>query len=407
MSLEIIDTHNRDRAEVAVSQQNTNLKALKAVKLAIALVCVTGGVVAGTNAHAATKQRTDYEGVPLTLINDTSDEVVLFLHEDGDKSAYTRFANMPPCTERTLGGSYGRGWKVSQNLNTPVRINQVVTSGNKIYTTSINKKETKHQCVKDSPTENPERIALVHAGQQGGEEERYATVNVGFGWLTSRRVNEPVEQVAKGFSKRVSGVVAKSNEALAATLKEVENLDGGREAFFKFVAENGPGEVRKKYGNILDPEFLSAISLGIKEQSKDTFIEEYKRAFTIANGTDSVEEIGRKGEEFYELVKNSNGDLVNLEAFFTVICDKKLSPEQVRILVARLVKLVSIAEKQNMMPIDAVVGEETGKTTKSLLQYYEAASKEEKETIRKNLCPAKSGRGVGRGRMGGEESMSV
>jgi hypothetical protein len=160
-----MDAHNRDRAEVAVPQQNTNLKALKAVKLAIAAVCIISGVLAGAGAQAAIGHKAVRDAVPgtvgtpkytplqgikigetfvaqiqgymnrylaaipittgqttskttvrqgqtvqaqaplqygkLKLRNDTESGAIVFLHAPGEEN-YSRYAYLPACSERDM-----------------------------------------------------------------------------------------------------------------------------------------------------------------------------------------------------------------------------------------------------------------------------------------------------------------
>jgi len=142
MSLEIMDAHNGDRAEVAVPQQNTIRKALKAVKYAIAAVCIISGVLAGAAAQAAIRHKPVRDAAPgtvgtpkytplqgikigktvqarvplqygkLKLRNDTESGAIVFLHAPGEEK-YSRYAYLPACSERDMSAKYSTRWRVS------------------------------------------------------------------------------------------------------------------------------------------------------------------------------------------------------------------------------------------------------------------------------------------------------
>lgn len=393
---------------VSYSNDLTNLKVLGKIKIkglmrsmAIVVVCITGGIVAGTEARAAATNRdTDYEGVPLTLVNDTREEVVLFLHADGEGSSHTSFAYMPPCTERTLAGSYSRGWRASMNLNLPVNINQVVTTGNKLYTTRLTTEATEQQCEK----EHAKALTLAREGTRVSwyirkdESQGYEEVLFGGALKIFSEVGEVApelgSQVAKQFTTKKDLLVKLAPE-LAAKLEKLDGASGGKlitEIVEVMTEEGSKGNkataLANKHG--IPPEIMTAISLSVKEQTERNFKDEFFKFLKRAGSTDSDEVINKKANEFYLIVKESNGDVVNLEKLLKDICGVRAAPEKVRRFMATLIALVTIGANQEMIPIDRVaqsVSTTRSNASQTLREYYEAATLDEQKAIRLALCP--------------------
>ncbi len=124
MSLEIMDAHNRDRAEVAVPQQNTNHKALKVVKLAIAAVCIMCGMVQGTASLASTSPRRETRYGKLTLVNDTISPKLIYLIPPSGASR-PRYAYLPGCTKRHLEKEYSTAWGITTDYTKTTQIREI------------------------------------------------------------------------------------------------------------------------------------------------------------------------------------------------------------------------------------------------------------------------------------------
>jgi hypothetical protein len=124
MSQEIMDAHNGDRGEVVVPQQNTIRKALKAVKYAIAAVCITCGMVQSTASLASTIPRRETRYGKLTLVNDTISPKLIYLIPPSGASR-PRYAYLPGCTKRQLEKEYSTAWGISTDYSTTTQIREI------------------------------------------------------------------------------------------------------------------------------------------------------------------------------------------------------------------------------------------------------------------------------------------
>jgi hypothetical protein len=124
MSQQIMDTHNRDLAEVVVPKQNTIRKALKAVKYAIAAVCIMCGMVEGTASLASTIPRRETRYGKLTLVNDTISPKLIYLIPPSGASR-PRYAYLPGCTKRELQNEYSTAWGITTGYGKTIQIREI------------------------------------------------------------------------------------------------------------------------------------------------------------------------------------------------------------------------------------------------------------------------------------------
>jgi hypothetical protein len=372
--------------------RNIKLKVLKVVKsIAIAIGCITTGVVAGTEAQALTTS-----GGKLTLRNDTQSEVLIFLHKDGESGAYTRYAYLPACTERTMLGDYSHGWHISQDLRWKLPLIPKQTGIAKVYTSSFNGVKYEKLCQRAIRSVGPTYMS----GLGWGMEPASATtvlVNVNslrfqlLGMIDPAIMDQFLNTQTLTQAKKIGGDLGEWAKKVENDLKNL--LTSGWTSFTRFLNNleqtvSGGTKEAKKGADVISPDTVNQNwFLQQKKTNADKLFEQ--QALNVLTGqthNDDASKIAERIRLLRELADRE--DLDGLKKVLKDICNL-LNVTNAHIAAQSLIKAAQISNSQNLGKMNKAAKE--GGAMVEVERMAGGLEGLDNATIKERYCPRSDG----------------
>ncbi|BAT54422.1 hypothetical protein NOS3756_33910 [Nostoc sp. NIES-3756] len=313
--------------------RNRKSKALKAVKsIAIAVACITGEIVTGTAAQAASAHQSNN----LTITNDTTSEILVFLHQDGDNAAYTRYAYLPACSERRLLDDYTHGWHFSINLNRKVRLAPNQAGALRIFASGYNRQIFPTPCKRKANGD-----ASLQALLNPHPVDKIAVQEVAQFPNNAVLAFVPENKVASFVSRDVA---SNAGELLSS-------LGRAKEEFMEVVEEFVKNGNKAKYADEYlagDQALASALSKQVKNSADNQFVIQAKELFVVNYTNDSEEQILAKVSELRKIA--DQGDKEEMKRILTEVCNlaSLKNPAEIDKIVTSLIALAAASNKQGV-----------------------------------------------------------
>ncbi|MEH1970557.1 peptidoglycan-binding domain-containing protein [Nostoc sp.] len=221
----------------------------------------------------------------LKLINDTPYMAIITLHEPGKEEAF-KYANIPPCSERTLLNTYSSSWKVSFNGQERHSIGKFLDGKNfQVRTYELNSIKDAQSCEYDlQQTEEINwwklgKVTLAKAPQYADDAAKFISRNAD-DFAKSKKVLTPTAMGSlanvdmhgqMAVDKMVAGKLIQDKNKLTRYHENIISNFRSRYLNKELTIEDFP-KVKKELQR-LSKECEQILGIGFKELTKELFLQ--------------------------------------------------------------------------------------------------------------------------------------